>query len=208
MAKQTSSSSGDWTAGIVAIVAAMLLGGAIPIGLYFALYVPRVQARIAEEKRHETLKQDESLLIAKEERVRKLEEDAVGMEARLAKVEEKFTPMVDRAELLKTISDLARDHNIRLKTEMSQTLRAKVVYEGGADIGFSKGLKAASIIVDCQATYHDFGRFLAELESMPNAVLIVDSLEIDSDQNGGYSHKFLLNLYAVERRDVSAVGTK
>lgn len=206
MAKQASASSGDWTAGIVAIVAALLLGGAVPIALYYALYTPRFEARVAEEKKHKGYQDEETVLLAREEKVRKLEEDAKEMRERLAKVEEKFTPAVDRAELVTRISKMAEGHNIRLRSEMATTLRAKVVFDGNSDVVFAKGLKAASIMVDCQATYHDFGRFLAELESMQDHVLIVESLDIDGDQNGGYSHSFKMTLYVIERRDLEAVG--
>lgn len=206
MAKQASSGSGDWTAGIVAIVAAMLLGGAIPIGLYYAMYVPSVQKRQAEERRFNELQTQSTLLIAREEKVRGLEADAVEMRARLDKVEKKFTAPVDRTELVTRIANMARGHNLRLRAEMSNTLRAKIVYEGSAELKFLKGLKASAIIVDCQATYHDFGRFLAEVEAMEDAVLIVESLDINGDQNGGWSHNFMMTLYMIEKRDIDAVG--
>jgi Tfp pilus assembly protein PilO len=207
MAKQANDPSGDWTAGIVAIFAALLLGGAIPIALYYTLYVPRVQARIAEEKRLEDQQATQAALVAREERVRKLEEDAAEMEKRLRQVEENFTAPVDRDVLISKITNFARDHNIRLPAEQANVLRAKIVYEGGQEITFAKGLKAVPIIINCQATFHDFCRFLTQIENMKDAVLIIESLDINGDQNGGNSHRFEVVLYSIERRDIAAVGT-
>ncbi|MBX3473644.1 MAG: hypothetical protein KF754_04615 [Planctomycetes bacterium] len=206
MAKQQGGGGGDWTAGIVAIVAAVLLGGAIPIALYYALYVPQVQARVAEDKKLNELKATEEILVGRETRVRVLETEGAEMRERLAKLEEKFTAPVDRADLINRISKIAADHNIRLRSEQSQMLRAKTVYDGAKELTFPQGLKAASILVDCQATYHDFGRFVAALESMPDAVLIIESLDIDGDQNGGYSHVFSMTIYSIERRNLDQVG--
>lgn len=206
MAKQAVSGGGDWTAGIVAITAAVLLGGAIPIALYYTLYTPQVLARQGEEKKLVELKATEEVLVGRETRVRTLETEGAEMRERLAKLEERFTAPVDRAELVTRISNIAQDHNIRLRAEQAQTLRAKTVYDGAKELTFARGLKASSIMVDCQATYHDFGRFVAALESLPDAVLIIESIDIDGDQNGAYSHVFQMTIYAIERRNLDAVG--
>lgn len=206
MAKQAKTSSGDWTAGIVAITAALLLGGAIPVALYYALYVPRVREREAEEVKLRTLHDDEQLLMARRDRVKGLEDDADEMRKRLAEVEEQFTAPTQFGELVSRTAKLADSHHLRLRADQAQMVRAKVVYDGNRRINFAKGLKASQILVEGQAWYHDLGRFITEIESLKDAVVVVESLEMRGDQNGGYSHNFKLSLYVIERRDLDAVG--
>jgi hypothetical protein len=221
MAEKLDSSGGDWTAGIVAIVAALLLGGGIPVALYFGLYKPKVQEREAAEVRFQQLENDKELLLARQERVRGLEEDADDMAGRIEKLETRFVKpdSTDTADLdLKivraTLTELAEKHNLTLLRERQQQKKAVMVYPANTRVVFENGLAATGIIVEAQATYHDFGRFLAEVESLDGpeieainrAVVIPESLICKGDANRGIRHVFILTLYVVEQRNVDEIG--
>jgi len=128
------------------------------------------------------------------------------MRTRLAEVEKQFTAPTEFSELVAHITKLAASNHLRLRADQAQMVRAKVVYDGNRRINFAKGLKASQILVEGQAWYHDLGRFVTELESLNTAVVLVESLEMRGDQNGGYSHNFKLSLYVIERRELDAVG--
>lgn len=210
MAAKGTGSSGDWTAGIVAIVAALLLGSALPIGLYFGLYKPKEKQRIEAQNKLEQLKTDMQLMIARSDRVRGLEEDGVAVAERLKELEVPFAvsdpEKMDVPEARAALLRLAEKHHLGLRPERQQQLGAEVVFIGGDRIEFEKGLKATKLMIEAQAYYHDFGRFVSEMESLEQFVIIPESLLCKGDTNGGTDHVFIMVVYVVERRDIDSIG--
>lgn len=210
MAKGAGSSGGDWTAGIVAIVAALLLGGALPIGLYFGLYKPKEKERLAAEQKLVQLNVDLELMMARGERVRGLEDDGVAMADRIKELESPFAvgdaEKMDVPEVRATLLRMAETHKLELRPERQQQLGAEVVFAGGDRITFEKGLTATKLQIEARARFHDFGRFITEMETLEKYVIIPESLVCTGDANGGNDHVFIMVVYVVERRDVDAIG--
>ncbi|MCG3183147.1 MAG: hypothetical protein ICCCNLDF_01231 [Planctomycetes bacterium] len=210
MAKGAGSSGGDWTAGIVAIVAALLLGGALPIGLYFGLYMPKEKERLDAVKKLDQLNIDMEMMLARGERVRGLEEDGSQMEERVKEIETPFAlgdaEKLDVPDVRATLLRLAEKHQLALRPERQQQLGAEVVFTGGDRITFEKGLHATKLQIEAKARFHDFGRFVTEMETLEQFVIIPESLVCTGDANGGNDHVFIMVVYVVERRDVDAIG--
>ena len=218
MAEKGLSSGGEWTAGIVAIVAALLLGGAVPVGLYVGLYKPKEEERLAAQQREAQLQVDWDLLIARQDRVRGLEEDAKDMAARLTEIEEPFAEAdverLDVPEVRARLLTLAEKHHLELLPERQQQLGSERVYIGNQRITFEHGLTATKLIIEAQAFYHDFGRFVTEMETLRDEndaskakfVIIPEKLICKGDPNGGRRHVFVLHVFVVEKRDISSIG--
>lgn len=206
--KNKNAAGSDWTAGIVAIVAALLLGGGIPVGLLYGLYFPKVKEREGEEARMKEQEQVSELLGVRLAKVEKLESEAKEMRERLIDIEKPFSAP-NAPEVIEQIDRLAQSHNLGLIPERRQMLRARIVYAGAESeaVSFAQGLNASCVWVDAFGTYHDFGRFLTALETMPGAVVICESLDCYGDQSGSTLHTFRLKLFVIERRDVDKVGT-
>lgn len=210
MAKGAGSSGGDWTAGIVAIVAALLLGSALPVGLYFGLYKPKEKERLEAANKLEQLNVDMEMMIARGDRVRGLEEDGKQMEVRVQEMEIPFAvadaEKMDVPDVRATLLRLAEKHQLSLRPERQQQLGAEVVFTGGDRITFEKGLKATKLQIEAKARFHDFGRFVTEMETLEQYVIIPESLVCTGDANGGNDHVFIMVVYVVERRDIDAIG--
>ena len=218
MADKGTGGSSDWTAGIIAIVAALLLGAALPIGVYLGLYVPKQKDRIAAEQRLSQLDVDYELLIQRQVRVKGLEDDADEMAARLTSIEEPFaTPDVERMDVPEVrthLLTLADKHNLELLPEREQQLGSERVFTGNQRITFEHGLSATKLIIEAQAYYHDFGRFVTEMETLKDEtdetrskyVIIPEKLICNGDPNGGSRHMFVLHVFVVEKREISLIG--
>lgn len=210
MAKGAGSSGGDWTAGIVAIVAALLLGSALPIGLYFGLFKPKEQERIDAQQKLEQVKVDYQMMLARADRVRGLVEDGVKMADDIKELESPFAvgdpEKLDVPEVRATLLRLAENHKLELRPERQAQLGAEVVFAGGERIAFEKGLQATKLQIEARARFHDFGRFITEMETLENYVIIPESLVCTGDANGGNDHTFIMVVYVIERRDVDAIG--
>lgn len=210
MAKGAGSSGGDWTAGIVAIVAALLLGSALPVGLYFGLFKPKEQERIDAQQKLEQVKVDYQMMLARADRVRGLEEDGVKMADDIKELESPFAvgdpEKLDVPEVRATLLRLAENHKLELRPERQAQLGAEVVFAGGERIAFEKGLQATKLQIEARARFHDFGRFITEMETLENYVIIPESLVCTGDANGGNDHTFIMVVYVIERRDVDAIG--
>jgi hypothetical protein len=211
MAEKGAASSGaDWTAGIVAIVAALLLGSAIPIGLYFGLYKPKVAELAAANQKLNTLKNDMTAMVARSEKVTGLEKDGEALAKRVTDIEAPFAvsdpERLDVPDAWAAIQKLADDHYLELRPERKNQLGARVVYRSDSRIQFQDGLYATRLTVETQAFFHDFARFLSKLEHMQNFVVIPETLICTGDANGGTTHTFILHIYVVERRDVDLIG--
>jgi hypothetical protein len=208
--KGTSSSGGDWTAGIVAIVAAMLLGSAIPVGLYFGLYKPKVAEHSAAKEKLNTLQTDMTAMVARSERVRKLEDEGEAMAARVTKDEARFAiadpEALDVLAAREAIQKLADDSFLELLPERKSQMGARIVFKSNNRIEFENGLRATRLKVEAQAYFHDFARFVSRLEHMEKFVVVPETLICKGDTNGGVTHKFFLDLYVIERRDVNSIG--
>jgi hypothetical protein len=209
MAEKGSMSS-DWTAGIVAIAAALLLGGAIPIGLYFGLYKPKVAEHATAKQKLSALQVDMTAMVARSEKVTKLEADGVALAKRVTEIESGFAvsdpERLDVPDAWAAIQKLADDNYLELRPERKAQLGARVVYKSGNRIQFQEGLYATKLTVEAQAFFHDFARFLSKLEHMQNYVVIPEALICKGDANGGTTHTFILDVYVVERRDVDLIG--
>lgn len=208
--KGGASGNADWTAGIVAIVAALLLGSAIPIGLYFGLYKPKVAELAAANQKLNTLKADMTAMVVRSEKVTKLENDGDAMAKRVTELEAPFAvsdpERLDVPDAWAAIDKLANDHYLELRPERKTQLGARVVYKSNNRIQFQDGLFATKLTVEAQAFFHDFARFVSKLEYMQNYVVIPESLICKGDANGGTTHTFIMEIYVVERRDVDLIG--
>jgi Tfp pilus assembly protein PilO len=208
--KGASSSGGDWTAGIVAIVAALLLGSAIPIGLYFGLYKPKVADRVAANKKLETLKIDMTAMVTRSDKVRKLETEGDEMAIRVAKIEEDFAvsdpERMDVPDAWAAIQKLAEDNFLELLPERKTQLGARVVFKANNRIEFENGLRATKLRIEAQAYFHDFARFVSKMEYLEKFVVVPEMLICKGDTNGGTTHMFVMEVYVVERRDVDRIG--
>lgn len=240
MARTTADSgAGDWTAGLIAIAAALLIGAAAPVAIYYALYLPRVEVSAAERVKLADQESRQSVLHKGQAEVKGFEADIAKLKSRLSAAEGVFTPPDLVPKLVKRLSDLAASYNILLRQDRRQMIGAKVVYEEGAPFIFPDGLRGTRVVVVGQAPYHDLCRFVCDVESqssgmnraaaggaappagdpeaeardreaemLKQAVVIIESLNIQGDQNGGYAHNFQMTLYVIERRNVDEVGTR
>jgi hypothetical protein len=210
MAEKGSLGGADWTAGIVAIAAALLLGSAIPIGLYFGLYKPKVAELVTANQKLTQIKVDMNAMVARSEKVTKLETEGDAMAKRVTEIEAPFAvsdpERLDVPDAWAAIQKLADDHYLELRPERKTQLGARVVYKSGNRIQFQDGLYATKLTVEAQAFFHDFARFLSKLEHMQNFVVIPESMTCIGDANGGTTHTFVLEIYVVERRDVDLIG--
>lgn len=201
----------DWTAGIVAILAAVLLGAALPIGLYYGLYVPQTEALAQARLDLEAVEARQAMLSAKAERVKTLEDEGAEIAERLSGIEVEFVSpdgegfTLDAAVL--DIEDLASAHHLSPRRQTSGTRDLNVVRPAGGALEFPDGLRATRYMVEAQARFHDFGRFLAALESRDGYTIIPEDLLCRGDAARGTQHIFVLNFYIVQKRDVDEIGT-
>ncbi|MBK8206227.1 MAG: hypothetical protein IPK87_05435 [Planctomycetes bacterium] len=202
--------SGDWTAGIIAMFAALLIGGGIPVGLYLGLYAPKKQERIDAEKKYNELVSNEMVLLAQQADVMKLKAEADEMAERVKEIEAPFAvgsdARVDVPAARDALKLLAERHNLKLLPIRRQQAGAEVVFPGEAQVTFEKGLVATKLIIEAQATFHDFGRFVTEMEMLSNLVVIPATLDCQGDSNGGREHLFVMHVFVVQKRDVEVIG--
>jgi Tfp pilus assembly protein PilO len=207
--------TGDWTAGMVAIAAAVLIGAGLTIGAYFGAYVPMKEQRQAADRKLSELVVDQAMVEMELERVRGMEADAKTMEERVAALEENFAvgkpADLDVPKVRDEIEDLCQAHNLDFLDAVRQQRDAQMVYKGEKRIEFQHGLAATLLMVDVKGTFHDFGRFLRDLEMLDTRkeggpVVIAESLSLIGDNNGKREHTFRLQAYVVEKRDLTTVG--
>lgn len=208
MAQDPTKEGGDWTAGLVAIAAALLLGAAAPIGIYFGLYVPQTKEHEmwAAEAVKNKAKHDEQL--EREKRVGVMRKHGDEARAEIAKLEERFTPLSAASDLITTLETMAKRHRVELPPDKKIFTNERVVKPMEADTSLPNGLTASKIVVEGSASYNDFGRFMAEIENMSTATLIPGNFTATGDSNGGDKHLFRLELYMIQRRDLDAMKPK
>jgi Tfp pilus assembly protein PilO len=208
--KPASSSGGDWTAGIVAIAAALLLGSAIPIGLYFGLYKPKVAERTTANEKLNTLKTDMTVMVSRADKVRKLEDDGDTMAQRVLRDEEAFAvsdpERMDVPDAWAAVQKLAEDNYLDLLPERKTQLGARVVFKANNRVEFENGLRATKLRIEAQAYFHDFARFVSKMETLAKFVIVPEMLICKGDTNGGTTHMFVMEVYVIERRDVDRIG--
>ncbi|MDC1142818.1 hypothetical protein OAU50_06975 [Planctomycetota bacterium] len=196
--------SGDWTAGIVAIVAALLLGIGVPVGLYYGLYVPRTKTYAGLEAKKAELKVRQEAQLVRVGIVKELKEDSLKLEKELNDAESKFSE--DARTVISSILLLAEEHNLALLPERQDEDGANIAYRGNDDVKWKEGLVAVEVRVEATGTFHDFGRFMAGVEGLEDAVIIPKELIVFGDSSRGSEHRYNWYLYVVEKRDVSIVG--
>lgn len=200
----------DWTAGIIAIIAALLIGSGIPTAVYFGLYKPKQADRQRAERDLEALRVDEQRVMAEQQQVNKLKKEMNDMADLLEDLEVAFAPREEGTPDLKDarerITSLATEHKLHLQPRRVTQSGATMVWSEGNEVRFEHGLTASLMMIEAEATYHDFGRFLAALESDPLMVLVPESLLCHGDNNGGRLHSFELRVYVVMKRDIAQVG--
>ncbi len=208
--------TGDWTAGIIAITAALLIGAGLTIGAYFGAYKPKQEQRIAADVKLGDLMVDQARVEMELERVRGMEADAKKMEERVAVLEKRFAEGnaadLDVPAVREKLKTLCLSHNLDFQDAVRQQRDAQMVYKGEKRIEFPHGLAATLLRIDVKGTFHDFGRFLRELEVLDTLtedggpVVIAESLSLVGDNNGKREHNFMLQVYVVEKRDLATVG--
>ena len=205
--KKSQGISSDWTAGIMAIVAAVLLGGGVPIGLYMGLYTPKKQERMAAEVKLKQVETEMNIQVDRQARVNTLTKDAATVEEWVRELE---TPFVDPAQLRlvqENIRGLCNDHNLRVPQDRLQSeTNPEAVRATGERIPFKDGLQASQMVIHVTGTYHDFARFFVKLETLHDTIVIPEALIMLGDQSQGRKHVFLLSLFVVEKRDYATIG--
>lgn len=208
MAKEKSQGiSADWTAGIIAIVAALLLGGGVPIGLYLGLYEPKKNERIAGEQKLVEVQSKMDLEVERQKRVNELTQDSAKVEEWVREIEAPFTDSSQLRVVQEKLRTLCSDNNLRVPQDRLQfETNPEIVRATGERIPFKDGLQASQFLIHVTGTYHDFGRFFVQLEMLKDAVVIPEGLILLGDQSQGRKHVFLLTVYVVEKRDYAAIG--
>lgn len=221
MADKNQDSAGDWTAGIVAIIAALLLGGGVPIGLYFGLLVPKQkevglwdeaaqQFTSGEEQRKVELQSEHELRLQRKAKLAAKQMEAETIAAWITGLEEPFVAASDPGRMLlkDRIGDLASEYKLEVSRARSNQMGATIVTlsRKESNITFPKGLVAIRVNVEAQAKYHDFGKFVAALESLKELVIIPEKLVIEGDSGAGQFHEFRYSFFVLERRDVDSIG--
>lgn len=199
--------SGDWTAGIMAIVAAVLLGGGVPIGLYMGLYTPKKQERIAAEGKLKQVETEMNIQVDRQKRVNDLTQDAAKVEEWVRELETPFSDPSQLRVVQENIRTLCGTHNLRVPQDRLQSeTNPEAVRATGERIPFKDGLQASQLVIHVTGTYHDFARFFVKLESMTDALVIPEALIMLGDQSQGRKHVFLLSVFVVEKRDYATIG--
>jgi Tfp pilus assembly protein PilO len=200
---------GDWTGGLLAILAATLIGVGVPGALYQALYKPKVAERKAEQRRLENLKTDDAITMQRELEVKGHEEEEKVMAERVAEMSKRYSEPVedlwDVPALRRDLTQLAQDHGLQIVEVFGQQ-RPEMITPSQSRVTFKYGLRATKLRLEALATFHDFARFLRTVEELANAVVIPERLQMVGDQTGGREHRFMLEFYALERRDVDTLG--
>lgn len=208
MAGSGKSSGSEWTAGVIAIIAALLIGSAIPIGLYFGLYMPKYRDRMAAEEKKTELATSMTMMIARQERITNLEKDADTVAERIEQIEKPFAvPVIEDEDVPDAriaLLQLASDHKLARLPE--RQILDEIVTSGRYRIPFPNGLMATKLKIEALAYYHDFGRFVTAMETLERFVIIPESLICTGDSNQSNRHKFRMVVYVIERRDVDSIG--
>lgn len=219
-----STGAGGWTIGIVVIVATLLIGSAVPLVAYFAVYEPLKAKR---EDQDAKLKQLEGDLLAEEarrEKVNKLATEADEVEQALLSVESGFTPP-NQNPILDVLRRLSSHYNIRPDKNSLETGLAYAVTKDREEL--PNGLKADFILIKGVARYYQIVDFLHLLERLDHAppaeaegeahpgglpegmrfarqTIILGYVSVIGDPNAGDEHVFSAHLYVVKQRDISA----
>lgn len=205
--KKSQGISSDWTAGIMAIVAAVLFGGGLPIGLYMGLYTPKKQEREAAQVKLADVEKQMNAQVDRQKRVNDLTQDAAKIEEWVRELEAPFTDPAQLRLVQENLRTLCNTHNLRVPQDRLQSeTNPEVVKATGERIPFKDGLQATQLVIHVTGTYHDFARFFVKLESMSDAVVIPEALIMLGDQSQGRKHVFLLSVFVVEKRDYATIG--
>lgn len=202
--------SGDWTAGIIAIVATLLLGAAVPVGLYFALYKPKTVEHAQKDEEFNKVSAEFEVLVARQTDVTKMEKEADETAKKLAKLEEVFAVPNDDAVIAR-IAKLATSHDIKLLEKRRGMLDVPdVVFppKTPQPVAFKHGLQGRAFFVEGEGTYHDFGRFMADLENYEKTrtVVVVERVRIEGSRRAGPIHQFYVKAYIFEKRNIAEIG--
>jgi Tfp pilus assembly protein PilO len=212
------SAKGDWTAGLLAIAAAVMIGGALPIGLWFGLYQPKLKERESLEIRHQELQTQFENLNRQMSVVTALEADGQTMAERLAVLEAPYHEAEQRRNDVPTaralLNALAEEHRLAPPEEVAR-LGHEVVRPGSRRIRWRHGLSATQLMIHATGTFHDFARFVTDMENLgsPEAtesrvVVIPDLLICQGDSSAGVIHTFMMTIYVVESRNIDEIGSR
>lgn len=196
----------DWGAGILAIVAALLFGAGLPIGLYYGVYKPKIEAHQKLKAEAVTLDGEEQKLINQQTKIGELKEDSKLVEGKLVEVESSFS--TSHTSVISHIRKLAKDNRLEAMAEKDGDTGTQAVKLQTNKAVWAEGLEARKVRVRASGTYHDFGRFMAAVEGMENTTIIPRTLEIDGDASTGNEHQFTWEIYIVVKRDIDKVGRK
>lgn len=205
MAAEQAKSGNEWTAGLIAIFATILIGGAIPVALYFAMYVPQTKKKLQQEQRLAQLQTDYDLEFARTERIGGLKKDGEQVEKELKKVEERFADKGVQSVLDK-LQKLLDSNKLDMTPDAKTRREASAIRVSDLKSDFPGGLQAVPVTVNCWGTWKDFATFIAAVESMGNATVVVGELRAAGDKNAGKSHTYEVELWIVQRRDTDAIG--
>jgi hypothetical protein len=141
-----------------------------------------------------------------------MQDEATKMEERVREIEKPFAVRDDKGDMPEVRADLramCRKHSLGLREVYRHVFDADIVYVplSKRQISFEQGLKGTTLFIEVQGTFHDFGRFMAELERWEKTVVIPETLDCLGDSNGERVHSFILQVCVIEKRDLSNVGT-
>jgi Tfp pilus assembly protein PilO len=169
----------DWMAGGLLIGAAFLIGVGVPIGLWFGLYAPTVEERERKEAQLQALEAQMQVLVARQQVVRGLEEDGDEMVKRLEDLEAPYhvaTPrMNDVPDARSILNTLSEHHNLLVPDEFARET-TEVVRPGSRRIEWPNGLRATELEINASGTFHDFARFVMDMENREDMVVIPNTM--------------------------------
>lgn len=196
--------NGDWTGGILAIAAAVMIGFGVPAGLYYSWYQSLVDKNRQLVAKKSEIAVGMELQLGKESKVTKLDDDADLVEEKLAKLESRF--VVEPRIAIDAIYEFANQNHLKKLPNYEDDVQK--VELGPTTVEWENGLRASQILIEVTGTYHDFGRFVAEVESMDSAVVIADKLIVTGDSSRGSIHRFSWSIYVVEQRTEEVAPVK
>jgi Tfp pilus assembly protein PilO len=203
--------TGDWTAGLLIIAAAVLIGAGIPLGLWLGLYQPKVAEHAAKRAILEQLNTQLEELFGRKEVVSRIQRDVEHMSERLTELEQREVPEDERHqnELMRAaalLNRLADTHNLEVPVERFAP-GMEVVRPGPGRVSWPHGLRASQLEIHASGTFHDFARFVQDMESRRELLVIPDSMSMIGDVTGTRRiHTFTMRIYVIEARDIEAIG--
>ncbi|KAA0217777.1 hypothetical protein EDM80_02795 [bacterium] len=198
-------SSGDWTAGLIAIFATLLLGGAAPIALFFLLYKPQTIKREEQVTREKNLKSELDIQLARQANLAGLQKEGEEVASKLGELEKQFADKTIQ-EAVKKIGAMLEANKLEMTPEAKLRRDTSAIRMSDTKDDFPGGLRALQISVTCYGRWKDLATFIASVESMKEFTVVFGDLRGEGDKNAGDKHTYNFDLWIMMRRDLDKIG--